>query len=179
MLPISCMQKMGLWSDMFSDFVLFFVLFFLLFFFFTASHLRLGDEILAVNGYPLQGLAHAQAVQKLRGAGPAVILRVKPNQTLEGGTINRPCLPGQCVILILPPLSLPFPLLSLSLPPHQISSQLRVATTNLHKHPLLHTIQVCLASCILVSTLAPCLCLPSLVPRPFIQSKTGCRKGLS
>lgn len=56
-------------------------------FFFTASHLRLGDEILAVNGYPLQDLAHAQAVQKLRGAGPTVILRVKPNQTLEGRTI--------------------------------------------------------------------------------------------
>lgn len=57
-----------------------------LFFFFAASHLRLGDEILAVNGYPLQDLAHAQAVQKLRGAGQTVILRVKPNQTLEGRT---------------------------------------------------------------------------------------------
>ena len=54
--------------------------------FYAASHLRLGDEILAVNGYSLQDLAHAQAVQKLRGAGPTVILRVKPNQTLEGRT---------------------------------------------------------------------------------------------
>lgn len=50
----------------------------------AATDLRLGDEILAVNGNSLQDLTHGQAVQNLRSAGPTVVLRVKPNQTLEG-----------------------------------------------------------------------------------------------
>lgn len=50
----------------------------------AAKHLRLGDEILAVNGQPLQGMPHAQAVHYLRTAGPTVVLRVRPNQMLEG-----------------------------------------------------------------------------------------------
>ena len=50
----------------------------------AAKHLRLGDEVLAVNGESLQGLTHAQAVQQLRTAGPTVALRVRPNRTLEG-----------------------------------------------------------------------------------------------
>ena len=50
----------------------------------VATQLRLGDEILAVNGHSLQGLAHTDAVHLLREAGPTVVLRVKPNQMLEG-----------------------------------------------------------------------------------------------
>ena len=81
LLPISSMQNK--WVDGPSRLAILYP------FFYAASHLRLGDEILAVNGHPLQDLAHAQAVQKLRGAGPTVILRVKPNQTLEGRTIDN------------------------------------------------------------------------------------------
>lgn len=49
-----------------------------------AASLNLGDELLAVNGEPLHGLTHAEAVAKLRGAGSTVVLRVRPNQTLGG-----------------------------------------------------------------------------------------------
>ena len=50
----------------------------------VAESLNLGDEILAVNGEPLHGLTHSEAVAKLKGAGPVVVLRVRPNQTLGG-----------------------------------------------------------------------------------------------
>lgn len=56
----------------------------------AASSLNLGDEILAVNGQPLNGLTHKEAVAKLKGAGSSVVLRVRPNQTL-GGRINYNC----------------------------------------------------------------------------------------
>lgn len=60
----------------------------------SAKVLRLGDEILAVNGQSLQGLPHEEAVQQLREcSGPAVTLRVRPNQTLEGGQVDL-CLPN-------------------------------------------------------------------------------------
>lgn len=36
-----------------------------------------------MNGQPLYGLSHSQVVSKLRGAGAAVTLLVRPNQTLE------------------------------------------------------------------------------------------------
>lgn len=49
----------------------------------VAKNLRLGDEILAVNGHSLQGLSHGQVVDKLRNAGPTVTLLVRPNQALE------------------------------------------------------------------------------------------------
>lgn len=50
----------------------------------TASSLNLGDEILAVNGRPLNGLTHKEAVSRLKGAGSTVTLRVRPNQALGG-----------------------------------------------------------------------------------------------
>lgn len=50
----------------------------------SGTQLRLGDEILAVNGHSLQGLSHTEAVHLLRGTGSTVVLRVKPNQALEG-----------------------------------------------------------------------------------------------
>lgn len=50
----------------------------------AASSLNLGDEILAVNGQSLNGLTHKEAVTRLKGAGSALILRVRPNQTLGG-----------------------------------------------------------------------------------------------
>lgn len=53
----------------------------------AASSLNLGDEILAVNGQPLNGLTHKEAVAKLKGAGSSVVLRVRPNQTLGGKKI--------------------------------------------------------------------------------------------
>lgn len=49
----------------------------------AAKELRLGDEVLAVNGQSLFGLSHPQVVSKLRQAGPTVNLLVRPNQTLE------------------------------------------------------------------------------------------------
>ena len=49
----------------------------------AAKSLNLGDEILAVNGEPLYGLSHGQVVEKLRQAGPSVVLLVHPNQTLQ------------------------------------------------------------------------------------------------
>ena len=50
----------------------------------VASSLNLGDEILAVNGQPLNGLTHKEAVARLKGAGLTLILRVRPNQALGG-----------------------------------------------------------------------------------------------
>ena len=49
-----------------------------------AKHLRLGDVILAVNGRSLQGASHSEAVTRLKQAGPTVLLRIRPNQVLEG-----------------------------------------------------------------------------------------------
>lgn len=49
-----------------------------------AKQLRLGDVILAVNGRSLQGASHAEAVLRLKQAGATVLLRIKPNQVLEG-----------------------------------------------------------------------------------------------
>ena len=49
-----------------------------------ANELRLGDEILAVNGESVQGATHSEAVQKLKRAGQAVTLLIRSNQTLEG-----------------------------------------------------------------------------------------------
>ena len=40
--------------------------------------------ILAVNGRSLQGASHGEAVQRLKQAGPTVLLRIKPNQVLQG-----------------------------------------------------------------------------------------------
>ena len=60
-------------------------------FLYAASFLNLGDEILAVNGEPLNGLTHKEAVAKLKGAGSTLILRVRPNQTL-GGKFVHDCL---------------------------------------------------------------------------------------
>lgn len=49
----------------------------------AGKSLNLGDEILAVNGEPLYGLSHGQVVNKLKQAGPSVVLLVHPNQTLQ------------------------------------------------------------------------------------------------
>ena len=49
----------------------------------AAKDLRLGDEILALNGDPLFGLSHSQVVGKLRNVGSSVVLLIRPNQTLE------------------------------------------------------------------------------------------------
>ena len=49
-----------------------------------AYELRLGDEILAVNGESLQVATHSEAVQKLKSAGHVVTLLIRSNQTLEG-----------------------------------------------------------------------------------------------
>lgn len=49
----------------------------------AAKDLRLGDEILALNGQPVHGLSHKQVVGRLRSAGSSVLLLVRPNQTLE------------------------------------------------------------------------------------------------
>lgn len=49
----------------------------------AGKSLKLGDEILAVNGEPLYGLSHHQVVRKLKNAGPSVVLLVQPNQTLQ------------------------------------------------------------------------------------------------
>lgn len=51
---------------------------------FPANELRLGDEIIAVNGESLQGATHSEAVHKLKYAGPTVTLLIRSNQTLEG-----------------------------------------------------------------------------------------------
>lgn len=51
---------------------------------YVAKHLRLGDVILAVNGRSLQGASHSEAVLRLKQAGATVLLRIKPNQVLEG-----------------------------------------------------------------------------------------------
>lgn len=48
------------------------------------QQLRLGDVILAVNGRSLQGASHGEAVQRLKKAGPTVLLRVRPNHVLAG-----------------------------------------------------------------------------------------------
>ena len=49
-----------------------------------AKQLRLGDVVLAVNGRSLQGASHSEAVSRLKQAGHTVLLRVRPNQLLEG-----------------------------------------------------------------------------------------------
>lgn len=54
----------------------------------AAELLNLGDEILAVNGEAMHGLTHGEAVAKLKGAGPTVVLRVRPNQALGGQQRN-------------------------------------------------------------------------------------------
>ena len=57
-----------------------------------AKHLRLGDVILAVNGRSLQGASHAEAVLRLKLAGPTVLLRIKPNQVLAGTATSCNCM---------------------------------------------------------------------------------------
>ena len=56
-------------------------------FYFFKAEIHLGDELISVNGANLQGVSHEDAVQKLRNSkGPVVILRVRSNRILEGGT---------------------------------------------------------------------------------------------
>ena len=49
----------------------------------ASNSLSLGDEILAVNSQPLYGLSHRAVVDKLKKAGPSLVLLVRPNQTLQ------------------------------------------------------------------------------------------------
>ena len=45
--------------------------------------------ILAVNGRSLQGVSHSEAVNQLKKAGSTVVLRIKPNQVLEGELVMQ------------------------------------------------------------------------------------------
>ncbi len=73
----------------------------------AAKDLRLGDEILALDGQSLYGLSHNQVVGRLRGgsAGSSVVLLVRPNQTLQDiFSSDRARLePGQLLSPTIPP----------------------------------------------------------------------------